>query len=117
MKKGFTLVELLAIIVLLGVVALIVYPIVTDQIDIAKNKAYEQSVNSIEEAAKRYGTTNMLGYSTDEQILQLSTLVSSGLLDEDDLINPKTEEKMTGCVYYKWDDTNKVYNYRYEPNC
>lgn len=117
MKKGFTLIELLATIILLGIVSAIVFPIVNNQLDLAKNKAYEQTVNSIEEAARRYGTKNILGYETTEQALTFSTLISSGLLKEEDLINPKTDKKMTGCVYYKWNEANKVYEYRYDPNC
>lgn len=117
MKRGFTLVELLAIIVLLGIISLIVYPIVNNQVNLAKNEAYDRTVNSIEDAAKRYGTINMLGYPTEEQALPLTTLISSGFLDEDDLINPKTDKQMTGCVYYKWNESNKVYEYRYDPNC
>lgn len=117
MKKGFTLVELLAVIVLLGIVTLIAFPLVNDSVDLAKEEAYNQTVNSIEEAAKRYGTINMLGYSTEEQILTLETLISSGMLKESDLVNPKTDKKMTGCVYYKWLEEEKMYDYTYDPNC
>ena len=117
MKKGFTLVELLAIVILLGIVSAIVYPVVNTQIDLAKDKAYEQTITSIEEAAKRYGTKNILGYSTEEQALSLSTLILAGELLEEDLVNPKDDSKITGCVYYKWNDTNKTYEYRYDSNC
>lgn len=117
MKKGFTLVELLTIIILLGIISAIAFPIITDQVELAKNEAYEQTVNSIERAAKRYGATNILGYETEERSLPLSTLISSGYLEEADLINPKTDKQMTGCVFYSWNEENRVYNYRYDPNC
>ena len=117
MKKGFTLVELLAVIILLGVVTLIAYPVINTQIETAKEQAYKRTIDSIEEAARRYGTKNILGYETIEQALPLSVLISAGELNEDDLINPKTDNKLTGCVYYKWNETNKVYEYRYDSNC
>ena len=117
MKKGFTLVELITVIIVLGLIATIVVPTVGRQINFSENKAYEVVVNSIEEAARRYGTSNMLGYPTTEQVLELSTLFNAGLLKEDDLINPKTEQKMTGCVYYKWNENNNAYEYRYDENC
>lgn len=117
MKKGFTLVELLTVIILLGIISLIAVPMVTDQISLAQEQAYQQNVVSIEDAARRYGTTNMLGYSTVEQKLELSTLISAGILDEKDLKNPKTKKQMTGCVYYKWNESNNIYEYRYDPNC
>lgn len=117
MKKGFTLVELLAIVIVLGIIVTIVTPIINNQVTLAQNEAYNVTVNSIEEAARRYGTVNLLGYDTNEQKLELSTLVDAGFIAENDLVNPKTETIMTGCVYYKWNETNKVYEYRYDPNC
>lgn len=117
MKKGFTLVELLAVIILLGIISMIAVPLINDQIQLSREKAYEQNVVSIEEAARRYGTTNMLGYSTEEQKLSLTTLISAGLLDEKNLVNPKNDKQMSGCVYYKWNNTNNIYEYRYDPNC
>ena len=46
MKKGFTLVELLAVIVILGVIALITVPIVTRTINSSKTETYEVSVRN-----------------------------------------------------------------------
>ncbi len=51
MKKGFTLVELLAIIAILAVVALIVTPIVTKVIDDSRKQTAIQSVKGYAEAA------------------------------------------------------------------
>src|SRR5574344_589169 len=51
MKKGFTLVELLAVIVILGVLALITTPIVKDTINKATEKSNIRSVEKYIEAA------------------------------------------------------------------
>ena len=51
-KKGFTLVELLAVITLLSLVGLISVPIATNIIDKSKVKAYKQTLNGIIDAAK-----------------------------------------------------------------
>jgi len=117
MKKGFTLVELLAVIILLGIIVLVAYPVVNNQIDLARNEAYQRTVESIEEAASRYGAKNILGYETIEQSLPLSTLIAAGELNENDLIDPRNDRKITGCVYYKWNENNKIYEYRFSPNC
>lgn len=117
MKKGFTLIELLAIIILLGIISLIAYPIINTQFNEARQKAYEFTVQNIEEMAREYGTTHNLGYNTDDQVLTLNTLREAGLLKSEDLINPKTKTVMGGCVYYHWDDSNKMYKYRYDSNC
>ncbi len=63
MKKGFTLVELLAVIIILGIIALITFPIVDNSIKNSKQAALERTIGSIEEAAHNYSSQNNLGYS------------------------------------------------------
>ena len=53
-KKGFTLVELLAVIVILAVIALIAVPIVSSMIKDSKRKTFETSANGLVESAKVY---------------------------------------------------------------
>ncbi len=117
MKKGFTLVELLSVIIVLGIISLIVFPVVRNQVEIARAEAYKRTVTSIEAAAQRYGTTHNLGYPTTESVIQLDTLINEGLLERKKLVDPTTDEALEGCVFYKWNETNKVYEYRYEPSC
>ena len=116
MKKGFTLVELLAVIVLLGIVALIAAPIVGDTVKTAKESAYQKTVSYIEEAARRYGVNNMLGYPAEEQGFPLEVLVKGGYLEEKDLVNPIDDQKLGGCIFYKWNSSSNIYEYRYDPN-
>ena len=47
LKKGFTLVELLAVIVILAVIALITTPIIIDSLNTSKKEAFKDSVNSL----------------------------------------------------------------------
>ena len=51
MKKGFTLVELLGIIILLGLIIMILIPGVTEIINKGKRKAFEVNVKSYIKAA------------------------------------------------------------------
>ena len=53
-KKGFTLVELLAVIIVLAVVALIATPMVLNTIEDSKKGAFEQSLKNIVKASKLY---------------------------------------------------------------
>lgn len=62
MKKGFTLVELLAVIIILGVIALITFPIVDNSIKNSKQAALEQTIDSILESARNYSVEYNLGY-------------------------------------------------------
>ena len=115
-KKGFTLVELLAVIVILAVIALIATPIVKKSIANSKNQALKETINSIERAAYNYGYQNDIGYSTEYKKLTLDELIDKGFL-KGDIINPVTNEKMNGCVLYRWNETNNQYEFKYEIEC
>ncbi len=116
MKKGFTLVELLGVIIILGVIALITFPIINKSIKSSKEKALEQVINNIEKAAYEYSISNDIGYQTFYNKIELSTLVNSGIL-KDSIINPVTDEQMQGCVLYKWVEEYEQYEFKYEENC
>ena len=51
-SKGFTLIELLAVLILISIIAVISMPKIINVIEQSKVKAYEQSSNSISDAAK-----------------------------------------------------------------
>ena len=53
-RKAFTLVELLAVIVILAIVLIITVPGVLSIINQTKNKAYESQIKIIKEAARNY---------------------------------------------------------------
>ena len=61
MKKGFTLVELLAVIVILAIVALIAVPIILDIIESTKRQSDERSIelylSAVKEAIARRNLT------------------------------------------------------------
>ena len=116
MKKGFTLVELLGVIIILGVIALITFPIINKSIKSSKEKALEQVINNIEDAAYKYSISNDIGYQTFYNKIELSTLVNAGIL-KDNIVNPVTDEQMQGCVLYKWVEEYKQYEFKYDENC
>ena len=58
-RKGFTLAELLAVIVILGIITSITVPIVTDQIDKYKTKVCVTQYDNILNAARSYGADHL----------------------------------------------------------
>ena len=46
-KKGFTLVELLAVITLIGILGLITVPIINNTIKSSRKKAFKETLNAI----------------------------------------------------------------------
>ena len=116
MKKAFTLVELLGVIIILGVLALITFPIIDKSIKNSKEKALERAIDNIEEAAYNYSITNDIGYESFYKKLSLEELKKAGFLEKE-TINPVTNENMTGCVLYKWDESKKQYEFKYDEPC
>lgn len=54
MKKGFTLVELLAVIVILSVISMLVFPNVIKIINQSKENLYQSQLRDIENVAKNF---------------------------------------------------------------
>ena len=116
--NSFTLVELLAVIIILGVIALIVFPVVDNSIKTSKEKSLEITIDNIEQAAYNYSVENDLGQPNveDKMAIMVSKMQQEGFL-ETGIINPVTDEEMQGCVWYYWDDSVKQYDFEYDQEC
>lgn len=62
---GFTLLEILAVVILLGILAAVVVPMFVDQSDIAEKAAYIHSVQALASAIEMYRAANMGEYPND----------------------------------------------------
>ena len=117
MKKGFTLVEMIGVIILIGILSLIAVPTVNVIMKNSKENALQQTIRNIEEAAYNYSNKHDIGYSSKTDIIQISTLKESGNLKDELIINPITNTELQGCVLYRWDDNNKQYQFTYDEEC
>lgn len=91
-KKGFTLVEVMAVVILLGVLGLIIVPIVTNVIKDNKENLYQTQLKAIAEKAEdwAYENLDMLPIEEGEEVvLTILELKKAGNLPLD-LRNPKT---------------------------
>ena len=93
-KKGFTLAELLAVLVVLGIIAAITIPIVTDQVDEHRKKLCITQYESILTAARAYGADNVMTLK-DSDTVTLATLQQKGYIDEN-IKNPMTKDEISG---------------------
>ena len=57
-RQGFSLMELLAVVTILGIIAAIIVPRVTTSSDTAKQKVHEHNMGTINSAIERYYITN-----------------------------------------------------------
>ena len=116
-KKGFTLIEIIGVVVVLGVLALITVPTVNVIIKNGKQKALEATIRNLEEAAYNYSNRYDIGHDTTTKLLQISELKQKGYIKNEAIINPVTNSEMNGCIFYKWDENNKQYIFSYNEEC
>ncbi len=95
-KKGFTIIEILAVVIILGVIMTITYPTVVDTFSNVEDRQYEALVSSISSSAKSYVTDNRanissLGVVNGVSYISLSTLRDEGYLASD-IYDPKTQQ-------------------------
>ena len=125
-KKGFTLVELLAIIVILGIIITIVYPLVVSTINDAKKNAYTSQKEIVIKAAKLYYLDHVENLpdigSSENRCVTIETLITDGYIsseelksnysmikEEKKLINPDNNTEISS-VQVKYENNKYVYN-------
>ena len=118
MKKGFTLVELLATITILGIIALLLVPTVTGVISNFRNDSSENQKKSIVAAAKLWGSDHRLELPTTEgETMCVSVAeLKNGYL-EDDIVDPDTKEAISDHVGVEIKRVGKSYEYTYTDSC
>lgn len=97
MKKAFTLVELIGVIVLLGLLVLISVPSINKVITSGRENIYTEQINRIISAAKSYmsSSKNSLKLPTNKSesyCLTVDTLKKEGKLSNEDIQNPNYKE-------------------------
>lgn len=130
MKKenGFTLVEIITVIVIIGLLALIIFPNIMDTTEGTKEEAYNQKINLIKQSAVDYGISNQYNLKNSNSQCEIGTnsypcikitvgdLADAGFLNYDYetshvIINPNSKKSINNCeisIYYR---NNNVYAY------
>lgn len=117
MKNGFTLVELLAVIVILAILSAIVVFSVGPTIDSSKTNLSSIQIKQVEQAARMYYLKegmNYINYDKDSTKLCISLeyLVDNGYFEETEVLDLETNEQIGGSVLIT-SNSNK-YNYQYQ---
>ena len=105
-KKGFTLVELLVVIVILAVIMSIAIPSITSSIERSKDKQKTQIIKLIESAGELYVDKHK--NTVPIGIITLNKLISDGLITKEEMKDP-FNEKRTLCGYLSYDGSDVVW--------
>ena len=106
-KKGFTLIEILAVIIIIGIIAMIAVPTVSQYIKGAEDTTYKSYENSMKDATKnkvsRCLTENDMSCQLPEEtneksLVYLTELIDEGLIDE--MKNPETKKMCESDISY-----------------
>ena len=119
-KKGFTIVEILGVIVVLAVIMALVIPNLTKSSSNAKERLYETKVEMIKKAAILYAQDNYTQLVGDNVGYSVTRRITSGLLIEEGyyvadketsdggvLVDPRTNEEMVLTIKLIFDTINK----------
>ena len=112
-KNGFTLVELIGVMIILSIIILITYSIIQDSFNVSKQELGEEQAYSLENVARIWATKNIDELSeTEPRYLTIEELKRSGLVENKEILKMNSDEELKGCIKIYF-DKNK-YNYKYD---
>lgn len=114
MKKGFTLVELLAVIVILGLLIAITVPITMNVLNNARENTSQRQIENIEKASKNWflkANVN-LDNSSQSVVVTLARLLKDGYIEGNTVKSISTDKEMNGCVVIRY--SSNQYSYKYK---
>ena len=117
-KKGFTLVELLGVLVVLSVILMIAYPLITSYVRHTKEKAYEVQMELILTSLRDYANDHrewLPQNSGDYVVLTLGQLKSAGIV-KDSVINPLDGKEIEDSMEFRIRKNDTRYQYEIMEN-
>lgn len=111
-KNGFTLIELMAVVAILTILALIITPIIDKNIKRTKNEMYNVQIENIRIAGKIYYTDNIILRPADGDYacVRLAKLIEDEYLSNN-IKNPKTGRNFTEEIFIQISNDNGMYKY------
>jgi prepilin-type N-terminal cleavage/methylation domain-containing protein len=118
MKKGFTLIEVLTVLVVISIILLLIVSTFTKTLNNTKEQAYQMQINYLETSSKKWAIENPgLLSKTTPYCLPLNTLITSGQIKDSDIIDPRTDTTISGYIKIAFDEAYNQYEYKYAAVC
>lgn len=120
-KKGFTLIEVLAILVILAVILSIIIPTTLGIVSDSKSNLNSSQQKQLENAARMWYLDSNVNLEVDESCkISIKDIVDLEYLESNDVLDPKTGETMQGYIVIT--NGKEQYSYKYnetssEENC
>ena len=112
-QSGFTLIELIAVLVILTIIMSIAIPSISASIERSKEKQRNAKIKIMESAAEIYIVDRKSLITSSSCYVKIDELISSTLINADDKIDPTTNSDFGGCILY-----NKLEGtYSYQDTC
>ena len=119
-KKGFTLVELLAVIVILSIITIVSFTIIFKLVSKSRDNIYEENIKLLEKAAEKWQLDHedLVG-TTTPYCLDVADIEKGGYISKDSLKDPRQtkSKKIEGYVKITYDTTYKQYEFEYVEQC
>lgn len=124
-KNAFTLVELLAVLVIIGILSAISIAIYSNSIIESKKSLSDFQKKQLVESARTYVAVNTIGFNNifdnmtvgenDSCVaLEIQVLTTEGLIGKDVVDPEDTNTKLDGYIKIKYDADTSQYEYKYE---
>ena len=106
-KNGFTMIELLAVLVVLAVITAITVPVINNALKSSRESSYDRQLNTIIDGAKSYGAKNIgnLPSSGESKTITLRDLKDEGFVAED-ITNPETKKLLADTMEIEISNNN-----------
>ena len=118
-RKGFTLIEIMAVIVVLGLLIAIIVPVVNNLLKDSEDTLSDEQIDLVVKASQKYMVehSELLPEGSAYSAVYIDDLINSGVIDNDSVIDPKTKEELDGCVVVNYNENFNQYEYNYRDDC
>lgn len=112
-KNGFTLVELIAIILVLSIVLTVSFTTLSKSLENSNERKYQTMIKNLEMATEEYVNLPGIYRTVDEDIklgkrvvINIEDLINAGIIDEVP-VNPKTKKEIDGYILVEKNSDNE----------